>query len=533
MANTKSSSKSFGAVVAVLLLVISAPKVNISRRPIGVRLPRQALFLLLPCGMRRGTSASAWVRVGAVLAVVLRCAAGLAVAAPSMAMRLGGQPFSLASFPLASFRGGPAKRREVAVVWDEASDAVPTRRTIRSRFTEFCVRGWVREQVARSRLRAEAYSVEAAAPERCSFDGAVGGRRRRSTVCADVIQWRGENVSWFGLEPVLDDDGGGACLPKLKLSALKAEITNLHTRVLTRGRRGSLRATATISGRDVDDSTWVRGLLDRVVRRVLEPFDDAEELLGAVDFETTVQSDAETGEPRVRMAGTTGDGNKFSVSLRLVAENGALALRAPIVFLDGRRTLKLNGLPLPATVVENIASVYLSTVAVDASASSGSAFAVADVCRSTDRDDAVQVTLVSSAASQAAMRRAADKRRKAEAALGVAAPPPSGASGKKPEWRLQMESLLKGAAPPLRHTFVVGERLPWIFNPRTQAPFGVTCTFAVLSLLFKVTAVPDNIFRGIGNLKRGIHWTFFRPRLARKYRRGDGLGTSGVRRYVS
>ena len=52
---------------------------------------------------------------------------------------------------------------------------------------------------------------------------------------------------------------------------------------------------------------------------------------------------------------------------------------------------------------------------------------VADVCRSTDRDDAVQVTLVSSAASQAAMRRAADKRRKAEAgALGLSAPAQGG-----------------------------------------------------------------------------------------------------------
>ena len=125
----------------------------------------------------------------------------------------------------------------------------------------------------------------------------------------------------------------------------------------------------------------------------------------------------------------------------------------------------------------------------------------------------------------AAMKRLEKKRREARSALGVEAPT------KKAEWRLQVESLFKGAAHPLRHTFVVGERLPWIFNPRTRAPPGVVATFAVLSLIFRVTAVPDNIYRGLGAMRRRVTWTLFRPRLARKYRRGDGLDVAHNRRY--
>ena len=122
-------------------------------------------------------------------------------------------------------------------------------------------------------------------------------------------------------------------------------------------------------------------------------------------------------------------------------------------------------------------------------------------------------------------KRLEKKRREARSALGVEAPT------KKAEWRLQVESLFKGAAHPLRHTFVVGERLPWIFNPRTRAPPGVVATFAVLSPIFRVTAVPDNIYRGLGAMRRRVTWTLFRPRLARKYRRGDGLDVAHNRRY--
>ncbi|KAH8052778.1 dTDP-glucose 4,6-dehydratase [Aureococcus anophagefferens] len=182
-------------------------------------------------------------------------------------------------------------------------------------------------------------AVVAKAPETCDFDGAVKGRRRRSTVCADVIHYEGRDVRWFGY--------ARAPTPKLRLSELRAEITNLHTRVLTRGRRGSLRATAVISGADADASSLLHDFLRRLVARLLAECGGA-----AFEFATTVVGDA-PGGPRVRMVGKTEDEVAFTVILTLAAENGALALRSP--------------------------EVYLSTVAVDASARSGAAFAVAEI----------------------------------------------------------------------------------------------------------------------------------------------------------
>lgn len=423
-----------------------------------------------------------------------------ALALSSLAPRLGvGRPLFKAPV-----------RDSFPVVWDDDRTVEKGRRTIRSRFTEFCVRGWVREQVARHRLDAANATVVAAAPETCDFDGAVKGRRRRSTVCADVIHYEGRDVRWFGY--------ARAPTPKLRLSELRAEITNLHTRVLTRGRRGSLRATAVISGADADASSLLHDFLERLVARLLAECGEAT----AFEFATTVVGDA-PGGPRVRMVGKTEDEVAFTVILTLAAENGALALRSPEVWIRGRSTFTVGGLPLPANVLENLAQVYLSTVAVDASARSGAAFAVAEIGPA--GPDAVEVRLVSSAASMAAMKRLEKKRREARSALGVEAPT------KKAEWRLQVESLFTGAAHPLRHTFVVGERLPWIFNPRTRAPPGVVATFAVLSLIFRVTAVPDNIYRGLGAMRRRVTWTLFRPRLARKYRRGDGLDVAHNRRY--
>ena len=135
------------------------------------------------------------------------------------------------------------------------------------------------------------------------------------------------------------------------------------------------------------------------------------------------------------------------------------------------------------------------------------------------------------------MRRQAEKRRRTESALGVAtsldaanAAKPNAKGG--PEWRMHLNSIVQGAAHPLRHTFVVGETLPWILNPRTKAPFGVTCTFALLSLIFSVTAVPDNVYRAASRALVSFKFRFFRPRLDLKYRRGDGLGTSQARRQV-
>ena len=102
--------------------------------------------------------------------------------------------------------------------------------------------------------------------------------------------------------------------------------------------------------------------------------------------------------------------------------------------------------------------------------------------------------------------------------------------------RKMSESTAKVATTPggarVRGLKIQGRRSPTtnVWRSGCAAP-GVVATFAVLSLIFRVTAVPDNIYRGLGAMRRRVTWTLFRPRLARKYRRGDGLDVAHNRRY--
>ena len=67
----------------------------------------------------------------------------------------------------APFLGNPAMQfgnaPALPVIWERPVSR-PTRRTLRSRVTEFCARGWLREQVARGRLAYENPTIESAAP---------------------------------------------------------------------------------------------------------------------------------------------------------------------------------------------------------------------------------------------------------------------------------------------------------------------------------------------------------------------------------
>lgn len=383
--------------------------------------------------------------------------------------------------------------------------ASPSRRTLRSRFTEFCVRGWVREQRARKRLEFASSDIESAAPARCDFAGASneGDKEEVGSACSEVITWTGSEMKWWGYER--GDE------PKLQLQRLEAQLTNLHRRVLTRGRRGSVRATLRLGGADVDGSLWIRNFLTRIVKRILsevEGYADAR-----VAFRTSVASDP-TGAPRVRLDGTTADGVGFVCSFLLAAEHGALVLRAPEVFLQGRPTFKLRragSIAVPAAVLEDLGRLYLSTVAVDASAQSGAAFAVMEV-RLADADS-VEVEVVSSAASRAAMRRIARQH-------VAGGPSASSKQTKLPEWRLHLGQMFRGAAHPVRHTFVVGERLPWLLNPRSAAPVAVVWVFQTLSWAFAVAAVPDRVYRGLSTIAKRIR---FARRGAGRRGRGDGL----------
>ena len=87
--------------------------------------------------------------------------------------------------------------------------------------------------------------MDAVEPEEC--DVSEGLSRR----CPDVVRLTSSGVVWIGARP------GG---PKLVASRLEAELVNLHRRVLTGGRRGSLVAELTMTGADLDGS--LRDLFD-------------------------------------------------------------------------------------------------------------------------------------------------------------------------------------------------------------------------------------------------------------------------------
>ena len=381
----------------------------------------------------------------------------------------------------------------------------PTRRTLRSRATEFCARGWLREQVARGRLSYEDPEITAAAPEKCGFAGAVkeDGIVGVKKSCADVLRISATDVAWLGR---VNRERG----PKLQLTRLDAELTNLHRRVLTRGRRGSVRATLTVTGQDVDGGAWLRGLVERIAARLLREV-AGEDVEGGIDFATTITKDSLTGAPRLQLDGVTKGALGFSASFLLRAEDGALVTASPEVELKGRPTLQMRrafgGIQVPAAILEDLGKLYLSTVAVDASAKDGAAFAVVDV----DVSDGGELTIkvVSSDATRAAMQRIA--RRNAVKA------------DESNEWRVNFKSMLDGARKhPLRRTFVVGEGLPFILNPRASSPPATAyATFTLLSWVLAVAAVPDAICRKIIGYAKRIRLGFVRPkrrsRLSRNY----------------
>ena len=231
----------------------------------------------------------------------------------------------------------PPKRRAWLRFFADTDDA--PRRSARSWITEQCARGWIRDQKKRGRLALEHVErVDAVEPEEC--DVSEGLSRR----CPDVVRLTSSGVVWIGARP------GG---PKLVASRLEAELVNLHRRVLTGGRRGSLVAELTMTGADLDGSLWIRRRLDGIVRKVLVKWMGKEVCVAddALDFTTTIDAGGRArvdGTARVRRAPTpleryaSGDGGyresnfRFSVSFVLEADRGAILFRDPVVSLPDR-----------------------------------------------------------------------------------------------------------------------------------------------------------------------------------------------------
>ncbi|KAK7231198.1 hypothetical protein SO694_00071151 [Aureococcus anophagefferens] len=278
----------------------------------------------------------------------------------------------------------PPKRRAWLRFFADTDDA--PRRSARSWITEQCARGWIRDQKKRGRLALEHVErVDAVEPEEC--DVSEGLSRR----CPDVVRLTSSGVVWIGARP------GG---PKLVASRLEAELVNLHRRVLTGGRRGSLVAELTMTGADLDGSLWIRRRLDGIVRKVLVKWMGKEVCVAddALDFRTTIDAGGRArvdGTARVRRAPTpleryaSGDGGyresnfRFAVSFVLEADRGAILFRDPVVSLPDRPSFEAPpqwlwasqptyALALAHTttpLVEGGAALFLSSVTVDPTAS--------------------------------------------------------------------------------------------------------------------------------------------------------------------
>ena len=221
----------------------------------------------------------------------------------------------------------------------------------------------------------------------------------------------------------------------------------------------------------MDASVWIRRPLESVLRKVLTEMGFAEEI--GLAFRTTVLDDG-----RVRLDGCTGDGTVFAASFRLQPERGAVALKEPIVWVDGKSFLNLRNMwAVPTPLVENLGSLYLSTVVVDA----GSAFCVTDITKAPDTQ-ALRVSVVASAASRAARDRVNQRNLDA---------PPQGRRGAQ----------FSNAERP-KHTYYIGENLPWILNANLSPPLAVQFSMAALALMLRLTSLPDDVYKSVKSTTR-------------------------------
>lgn len=302
---------------------------------------------------------------------------------------------------------------------------VEAKRTFRTRFVEACFRGWLRDAQRRGWLRLGSLQ-EVAAIEPASCDAT-------SRRCPDVVRVSARDVRWGKHDDVV------------RFAGVEAEVVNLHRRVLSRGRHGSIKARLTLRGQDLDGSAIWRQQLGNLLERLLRTYlrDDVEDLRLS-----TVVRDGTIG-----VAGNFTGGTFRLVTSLQPTRHGAVALRNVKLELPGR-----------LSVAETIGELYLSTVDLE------SPFEVTDIVFHGDR---LVATFVSGDHYLPA---------------GVA-----------DEWKsvpvfpaVDPRSFFVFDLP--RTTFVLGDRLPWVLNAKNAAPRLVVIAFAALALALKISSLPDELW---------------------------------------
>ena len=314
-----------------------------------------------------------------------------------------------------------------------------------------------------------------------------------------VVGVKGSNVTWYGND----------VSPLLQLSSVDVEWASPHKRALSRGRKGGFKATVTLSARDLESSSWIKDVLGKLLVKLINEIDPSKSL---ESFRATIGDDT-----TLRLHATCTDGLEFSVTSKFQAENGAATLRDPMLIFDDptsfHRPSIAGGMLVPAPVIERLGSLYLSTVALDATRGH---VRLDDITVVTSKRKKLQFTFVSGPSSAAVLEKhglyfqrrrqdhTAAKSSRREPDVTVSSEPPL---TKRPpqrmttEWRVDRESLeaaFTGSAPhPLRHTYVLGDQWPWILNPRNSAPLKVSAAFAVLGVTLSALAVPETAARAV------------------------------------
>lgn len=405
------------------------------------------------------------------------------------------------------------------VVRPEDDDVLP-RRTLRSRFVETCARGWLREAMGRGRLViGELERVDASEASEC--DANYWGRR-----CPDLVRVTARNVAWHGKKK-----GDKAVL---QLAALEAEVVNLHSRVLTKGKLGSMVARVAATGEDLDSSSIWQNFLFNVVALAL----------GAplVDKALTTIKDN-----RVTVTFFENSKTCASVSFNLAAKDGKLYFKNPDLDLKGSTAYRAAPF-----FYETLGETFLSShnPTVDAT----SALYVAEV---NFKDDTLECTIVSGHKSvdvhtlleqshllndggPTITRRQKDEplfalknnkettKKRAFAAAKKMSPKKYALRSDEDvrfgraivqdpatiPWPLWSSLVPRFQRMQPTHTVRPG-LLPWFLDPVNAAPSLVVLAFTVLALAIHLTALPDEVlyfttwlFKAIGRFFTSLHPLF-------------------------
>uniref|UniRef100_A0A7S3JRE9 Uncharacterized protein n=1 Tax=Aureoumbra lagunensis TaxID=44058 RepID=A0A7S3JRE9_9STRA len=383
--------------------------------------------------------------------------------------------------------------------------------SLRDEIAADCLQWWVNKQIKGGRLR---FASEKKVVPKINENG------------ISTLQWSGSQVVWYG----------SAKSSRMRFSSLNLETFDIHRRAIIKT-DGSFVATARMTAHDLESSAWVRFLLTKLLKAVLDEIDQSPIQRQLAAFSTKIIQHG-----RIRLDATADDGLRFAVSFRLDIESENIVLRSPELELTpGIYSPRLTGgVALPAPMIESFAALYLSTIAVDLSRSA---------CRLSKlgyNNYALEATLVSntvSAAKHEQDRLYFLRRRKAiprnqyktkfqqnttlgmNAATALAIAKSSFSTPKNyrrpiiTEWRVDkttLAAMLTGnAMHPLRHSYVVGDEWPWVLNPRNRPKKRVTVAFCILSAALNILAAADacNLaFRATAHrlwlsiVKSPVHW---------------------------